>query len=120
MQVENFLQGDAETGVGLDASKTAQPVNKKGLLGYEFFRIMVDNLSKTTFHSIGRVYDTKDLFLRIFFIVSFIASSGICGYLTAKTFITFFSFGVLTSTSMVSDIPAECINIIYLFKVFYL
>jgi hypothetical protein len=75
---------------------------------FEFVKILAENLTGTTFHSIGYIFETPDYFLKIVLSICFLASAVYCGYVLVLSFIQFFSFGVLTTTSVVSDIPAEC------------
>jgi hypothetical protein len=80
-------------------------------------QIMRRNISATTFHTVGDIYNEDDVFLRFVLAICFLTSSGLCGYFTMKTFVEFFSYGVLTSNTIVSNIPTECIilyNLMYI------
>jgi hypothetical protein len=100
MNTANFL---AESG--------ERPDNQKSNIStYSLKKIISENISETTVHAISNAYHTNDWFLKITLWVCFLASTGFCCYLTVKTFITFFSFGVLTSSSIVFDIPTDCKN----------
>jgi hypothetical protein len=76
--------------------------------GYGFKSIVSENLSDTTFHLINKIYKTNDLFLKAILFICFLGSGGFCCFLTIKTFIDYFSYGVLTSTKTISEIPADC------------
>ncbi len=69
-------------------------------------------LSTSTIHGIYDMYKIKDIFLKVFITLCFIASASVCFYLTVTNFIEFFSYAVLTTTSTNSDIPAECNQIL--------
>jgi hypothetical protein len=97
MQAENFL-------ISKDKAKTSH----KGL---DLRKIVSASLGNTTFHSVSNIYHTTDLFLKVVLFVCFVASGCFCCFLTVKAFVAYFSFGVLTSTNVVSDIPAECMII---------
>jgi hypothetical protein len=75
---------------------------------FAFKKILHDNLTGTTFHSIGYILTTPDYFLKIALSVCFLASAVYCGYVLVQSFFQFFSFGVLTTTNVVSEIPPEC------------
>jgi hypothetical protein len=75
---------------------------------FDVIKILHENLTGTTFHSIGYIFDTPDYFLKVVLGICFLASAVYCGYVIVQSFIQFFSFSVLTSTTIVSDIPAEC------------
>jgi hypothetical protein len=100
MQAEHVLKEkkDQKSDSKAESSYTCLNLNK----------ILSSNLTETTVHSIANVYNTNDYFLKTIILVCFMASGGCCCYLTVKTLMTFFSYGVLTSTNVVSDIPAEC------------
>jgi hypothetical protein len=87
---------------------------KSSNLGVVLKKIISSNLADSTVHTIGSVYSNNDYFLKTILFVCFISSGGFCCYLTVKTLMTFFSYGVLTSTNVASDIPAEC-NFTFLF-----
>jgi hypothetical protein len=75
--------------------------------------IVSTNLSATSFHSVNDIYHTHDTFLKLILVTCFSASSGFLCYLTIKTFADFFSYSVLTSNTVISDIPTECIQILF-------
>jgi hypothetical protein len=76
--------------------------------GFDLERIIAENANETTFHSIDKIYKTKDLFLKLTLFVCFMTSGGFCSYLTVNTFIDYFSYHVLISTSIISEIPVDC------------
>ncbi len=71
-------------------------------------RIIEENLANSTVHGVYDIYKSSDNFLRSFLIVCFLASIVSCCFLTTTTFVTYFSYNVLTTASLISDIPAEC------------
>jgi hypothetical protein len=85
---------------------------KKKLFNADNFKTIVsENLAATTIHGINNVYVTSsDIFLRFILIASFFTSSGLCCYFIVKTMTDYLSFNVLSSNTIISDIPAECIN----------
>jgi hypothetical protein len=100
MNFENFLSEPRENAY----------IEKSNKSDASFKKIISDNLSNSSVPAISTAYHTNDWFLKIILWFCFLASTGFCGYLTVKTFITFFSFSVLTSTSIVFNIPTECKN----------
>ncbi len=90
------------------------PVGKnepnKEIYQFELKKILTEAISETTIHGIYDIYKIKDYFLKTVVIICFLSSAGFCCYLTITTFIAFFSFSIITSTSVISDIPAECKN----------
>jgi hypothetical protein len=71
-------------------------------------KIITDCLIATTIHTVYDIYMIKDYFVRAFLLACLLTSAGFCCYLTINTLIDFFSFNVLTTSSVVSDIPAQC------------
>jgi hypothetical protein len=92
------------------ASVESGKVNQETLSYNHLLKIVSENCANTTFHSINYIYHTKDWFLKLVLLVCFLASTAFCGYLIVKTFVSFISFGVLTSTSINSAIPTECMK----------
>jgi hypothetical protein len=69
---------------------------------------LVDAISHTSIHGIYDIYKVKDKFLRLFLVVCFLGSAAFCCYLTINTFVAYFSYDVLTTSSVISDTPVEC------------
>jgi hypothetical protein len=86
------------------------------IVKFKIKQILHENLTGTTFHSIGYILTTPDYFLKIALSVCFLASAVYCGYVLVQSFFQFFSFGVLTTTNVVSEIPPECEFNLTLFK----
>ncbi len=84
--------------------------SNKEIYQFELKKIFTETISETTIHGIYDIYNIKDYFLKTVVIICFLSSAGFCCYLTVTTFISFLSFGVITSTSVISDLPAECKN----------
>ena len=73
-------------------------------------RTMIKNLTKETIgnetsHAIIRIFDTKYLGLKIFWIICLLGSVSLSGYLVAQTFIIYLSFPVYTTTTLVNEVP---------------
>jgi hypothetical protein len=85
-------------------------VSNREILNLQLKKIFVDNITETTVHGIIPVYRTQDNFIKVTVALCFLASAIFCCYMSGATFIEFFSFGVLTTTSVVSNVPAECKN----------
>jgi hypothetical protein len=81
---------------------------KKNIKAARLKNILEKSLSTTTIHGLNDIYQTNDLFLKIILATCFFASSSFCCYLTAKTFVDFFSFHVLSSNTLISNVPTEC------------
>jgi hypothetical protein len=80
----------------------------KELYQFQLKKILTETLSDTTIHGIYDIYKIKDYFLKTLIILCFLASAVFCCYLTVTTFISFAEFDVISTTSVISDIPAEC------------
>jgi hypothetical protein len=76
--------------------------------------IFLKNLAETSFHAVNNIYHVKDIFLKSVLVVCFLTSSAFLCYLTVKTFIDYFAYGVLTSNTVASNVPTECIDLLYL------
>jgi hypothetical protein len=76
--------------------------------GNNFKDIVLRNLSETSFHGVYSIYYAKDFFLKFILVACFLASSGFLCILTAKTFIDFLSYSVLSSNTLIAEIPTEC------------
>jgi hypothetical protein len=103
-QQENFFISE----VSGETKASAATTTRTRYIGLDLLKILRENLSHTTFHSVGHIYNTHDYFLKLVLFICFLVSGSFCIYLTIKTFISFFAFAVLTTTSTVFDIPAEC------------
>jgi hypothetical protein len=107
-QNNNFFSSEVSGEFNSASDQSAKKTNR--WIGLDFLKIIKENLTETTFHSIASIYNTPDPFLRVTLFVCFIASTAFCCYLAVKTVISFTTFDVLTSTAIVPDIPAECKN----------
>jgi len=72
---------------------------------------LVKNLAKETIgneasQAIIRLIDTKYLSLKLFWLICLIGCSSLCGYLVAQTFITYLSYPVYTTTTIVHEVPS--------------
>jgi hypothetical protein len=76
-----------------------------------FKNIVSSNVGATTFHGVKNIYHTNDLFLKIILAVSFLTASGFLFFFTVNTLVEYFSFNVLSSHTVISDIPTECMFI---------
>ncbi len=76
----------------------------------ELKRILEENVSTTTIHGIYNIYLSKDYFLKAIIALCFLASGSFCCFMTVTTFIDFLSYGVLTTTSVVPEVPANCMK----------
>jgi hypothetical protein len=73
-------------------------------------RVMIKNLTKETIgnetsQAIIRIFDTKYMSLKIFWIICLLGCVSLCGYLVAKSFLTYLSFPVYTTTTLVNEVP---------------
>jgi hypothetical protein len=82
--------------------------SSKEIHAFSIKHILTETLSESTIHGIYDIYKINDYFLKAFIIICFLGSAGICCYLTVTTFIAYFSYGVLSTATVISDIPAEC------------
>ena len=74
-------------------------------------RILIKNLVKENVGFEGaqaliRIFDNKNVFLKIFWVVCLLGSNLICGYLLLQTLFTYLSFQVYTTTTTVHETNA--------------
>ena len=75
---------------------------------------ILNSIKKLTKGNIGfegaqafiRILDTKNVFLKIYWVVCLLGSNLICGYLLVQTLLTYLSFPVFTTTTTVHETPA--------------
>jgi hypothetical protein len=75
---------------------------------FDIKKIFEENISATTIHAINDIYKRKDYLFKTLITISFLLSGGICLYTIVNSLIEFHSYGVLTTTSVVSEVPAKC------------
>jgi hypothetical protein len=83
-------------------------LKKKYFEADHFESIVSTNLSETSFSLLNSLCEKKDIFQKFLILACLLTNSGLCCYFILKTFINFFSYDVLLSNTLVSDIPAEC------------
>jgi hypothetical protein len=74
-------------------------------------RTLIKNLTKETIgneasQAVIRIFDTKYLGLKLFWLLCLLGSSSLCFYLVAQTFMTYLSYPVYTTTSIVHEVPS--------------
>jgi hypothetical protein len=73
-------------------------------------KIIIKNLTKETIgnetsQAIIRIFDTKYLSLKLFWLICLLGCVSLCGYLVAQTFIVYLSYPVYTTTTLVNEVP---------------
>ena len=73
-------------------------------------RTLIKNLTKETIgngaaQAVIRIFDTKYLGLKIFWLICLLGCVSLCGYLVAQTFIIYLSYPVYTTTTLVNEVP---------------
>jgi hypothetical protein len=73
-------------------------------------RVSIRNLTKETLgnetaQAIIRIFETRYLGLKIFWLICLLGCGSLCGYLIAQTLITFLSYSVYTTTTLVHEMP---------------
>jgi hypothetical protein len=73
-------------------------------------RIVIRNLTKETIgnetsQAIIRIFETKYLALKLFWLICLLGCVSLCGYLVTQTFITYLSYPVYTTTNLVNEVP---------------
>jgi hypothetical protein len=64
-----------------------------------------DTLGNETSQAIIRIFDTKYLCFKLFWLICLIASAMLCFYLVAQTILTYLSYPVYTTTTIVHEVP---------------
>jgi hypothetical protein len=75
-----------------------------------FLKLLNFNLTESIFfisHGIPNIANTDVAFLRVFWLICILASSSGCWYLSAKSFANFFKNEVVTTITVVNEIPSE-------------
>ena len=86
----------------VEATKEAfQSKNK-----FPILNLIKENIGFEGAQALIRIFDNKNVFLKIFWVVCLLGSNLICGYLLVQTLLTYLSFQVFTTTTTVHETPA--------------
>jgi hypothetical protein len=90
--------------------------NSKPLLSGIKTRLMIRNLTKETIgneasQAIIHIFDTKHYGLKIFWLICLLGCVSLCGFLVAQTFLTYMSYPVYTTTTLVNEVPTVFLKI---------
>jgi hypothetical protein len=80
------------------------------LFGGPKTRTLIKNLTKETIgnetsQAIIRIFDTKYLGLKLFWLICLLGCVSLCGFLVAQTFLIYLSYPVYTTTTLVKEVP---------------
>ena len=90
----------------VEATKEAfQSKNKFPILN-SIKNLIKDNIGFEGAQALIRIFDNKNVFLKIFWVVCLLGSNLICGYLLLQTLLTYLSFQVFTTATTVNENPA--------------
>jgi hypothetical protein len=69
--------------------------------------LIKETVGNETSQAIIRIFDTKYISLKVFWLLCLLGCSSLCEYLVAQTCLTYLSYPVYTTTSLVHEMPTE-------------
>ena len=66
-----------------------------------------ESIQGSTFHGVPNIYRSKNLILKLFWIVCFLGSTAFCSYSIAKSILDFIEYRVVTHISSIYENPIE-------------
>jgi hypothetical protein len=70
-----------------------------------FLELTRDTIGNETAHAILKIFETKYLGLKLFWLCSLLSSSSLCFYLIIQTLLTYLSYPVYTTTTIMKEMP---------------
>jgi hypothetical protein len=70
-------------------------------------KLTKETIGNETSQALIRIFETKYFSLKLFWILCLIVCGSLCGYLVAQTFITYLSYPVYTTTTIVHEVPTK-------------
>jgi hypothetical protein len=67
--------------------------------------LIKETIGNETSQAIIRIFDTKSIGLKLFWLICLLGCSSLCFYLMIQTLITYLSFSVYTTTNIVHEVP---------------
>ena len=71
----------------------------------DLFRYIEETIGNETSQAIIRMFDTKYLGLKVFWLICLLGCVSLCAYLVAQTFLAYLSNPVYTTTTIVHEVP---------------
>ena len=69
--------------------------------------LIKEHIGSETSQALVRIFDTKSKGLKVFWVLCLLGCSSLCFYLIAQTFMTYLSYPVYTTSTVVHEIPTQ-------------
>jgi hypothetical protein len=66
---------------------------------------IIEAITSSTIHGIDKIYKPRRTFLKVLWIIFFMASTAACAYFIANSIITYFQFEVVTKVQVIYEVP---------------
>jgi hypothetical protein len=97
-----FFQNESRISI-----KPVDQTKEKSSLENKIKEIALEWILNSTSHGLPNLFKTSQKYLKIFWLIAFLACSGICFYLITEYIINFFEYEVTVSTTYVTETPVD-------------